>query len=396
LGEEEVKAPLPHAGLFDVQWAPSGNALWCVPMSWFARGMAGRAWLPADPTANEIFVFDVKRKAWRATWTLSDSVSDFALHSPGALISCWNGKTYLVNETGAIRATLDVGEPARLRWARDGSFAVLGTQNGNVWSVDDRGNPIWKTPLPDLKIPPQKQALAPVFDDVPIYSVGRVGKEHAYVGDIWLIKTKQGGIFVDSAGTSGISLTLERIRAAGVDTKEIRYLLLSHSHGDHVGAAHLWRARGAKIVAPATAEFTVTWCMPTWSDYSIWPPCPIDLPLPLKKVGDETGITLCGLPIKAIFIPGHSFDSVIYVVDFPGKRVAFTGDMGFEGVSDILHRCWGDRDKALPVIRVVREQVLPLRPDYVFTGHGPRANGTGFLRDLLKRSEQAVRRTGPE
>jgi metallo-beta-lactamase class B len=393
LGKEESKVALPREGLFDLHWGPQGNTLWCVPTSWFARGMAGQPWLPADPGANQIFVFDIRRRVWRATWTLPDAVSDFAIHAPGALVSCWNGKTYLVNKTGTVRSTLDVGQPARLRWARDGRFAVLGIPKGEVWSIDDRGKILWKTPVPAAEVPHQKQPLAPVFDGVPIYSVGRVGKEHAYVGDIWLIKTKKGGILVDSAGTSGMPLTFERIRAAGIDPRDIRYVLLSHSHGDHVGAAHLWRARGAKIVAPATAEFTVTWCMPTWSDYSIWPPCPVDVLLPLKKVGDETTITLCGLSVKAIFIPGHSFDSVIYVVDFPGKRVAFTGDMGFEGASDILHRCWDDRDKALPVIRVVRDQVLPLRPDHVLTGHGPRLDGTTFLRDLLKRSEQAIRGT---
>jgi len=392
LGKEEAKLPLPDAGLFDIHWGPRGDKLWCVPMSWFARGMAGRPWLPADPKANDVFVFDMHHKTWVVSLTLPDAVSDVAVHSSGALISCWDGKTYLVGETGTLRATLDVGAPARLRWARNGRCAVLGTDHGEVWSINNEGKVLWKTPLPTAKVEPQKQPLAPIFNGVPIYSVGRVGKEHAYVGDIWLIKTKEGGIFVDSAGTSGIPLTLERIRAAGIDPKDIRYVLLSHSHGDHVGAAHLWQARGAKIVAPATAEFTVTWCMPTWSDYSIWPPCPVDIPLPLKKAGDETEITLCGLRIKAIFIPGHSFDSVIYVMDFPGKRVAFTGDMGFDGGSDILHRCWGDRDKALPVIRVVRDHVLPLRPDHVFTGHGPRPKGTAFLRDLLKRSEEALRR----
>jgi glyoxylase-like metal-dependent hydrolase (beta-lactamase superfamily II) len=97
------------------------------------------------------------------------------------------------------------------------------------------------------------------------------------------------------------------------------------------------------------------------------------------------------LRIKAIFVPGHSFDSVLYVLDFPSKRVLFTGDIGFEGASNILHRCWGDREKALAVIRVLRQQVLPLAPDYVFTGHGPRREGTAFLHDLLSRSEEAVR-----
>jgi glyoxylase-like metal-dependent hydrolase (beta-lactamase superfamily II) len=48
-----------------------------------------------------------------------------------------------------------------------------------------------------------------------------------------------------------------------LDGKDLRYVLLSHSHGDHSGATYLWRTQGARIVAPATAAFTVTWLMPT-------------------------------------------------------------------------------------------------------------------------------------
>jgi glyoxylase-like metal-dependent hydrolase (beta-lactamase superfamily II) len=393
---EQVKVMLPREGLFDIHWGPREDTVWCVPMSWFARGMAGRPWLPADPHANQLYLFDTRRNAWTASWSFPDAVSDFVLHPKGALVSCWDGKTYLIGEDGALLTTLEVGAPARLSWNAAGRFAVIGSQNGEVWSVDVEGKLRWKTRLPVKDVPAAKKPLAPVFEEVPIYSVGRVGKEHAYVGDIWLIKTPEGSILVDCGGVSGIPFTWQRMRAAGVDPKDVRYALLTHSHGDHAGTAHLWRAQGAKIVAPATAAFTVTWAMPTWSDYSVWPPCPIDMPLPLKRPGDEAEITLCGLRIKAIFVPGHSVDSVLYVVDFPGKRVLFTGDIGFEGVSNILHRSWGDRDKALPVIRVVRRQVLPLAPDFVFTGHGPRRDGTGFLRDLLMRSEEAVQGQGPK
>jgi hypothetical protein len=66
-------------------------------------------------------------------------------------------------------------------------------------------------------------------------------------------------------------------------------------------------------------------------------------------------------------------------MEFNGKRVLFTSDLGFEGVSNILHRCWGDREKALVVTSVVRSQVLPLKPDHVLTSHGPRPQGMAFL-----------------
>jgi glyoxylase-like metal-dependent hydrolase (beta-lactamase superfamily II) len=391
-GEELARAELPREGLFEVHMDQRGDVLWCAPLSWFSRGLAGRPWLPTDPEANTLFSYDLRTKAWTSIWRFPDALSDFAIHPNGtrSLVSCWDGNVYLVGSDGVVMERVNVGAPARIRWSADGRFTVIGTQAGQMVSLDDKGRVRWRTALPVAELPPAKEPTQPVIDGVPIFSVGRVGTEHAYVGDIWLIKTKEGGIIVDTGGTSGIPYTWQRMKAAGIDPKEIRYVLLSHSHGDHAGAAYLWRTQGAKVVAPATAAFTVTWLMPTWSDYSIWVPSPIDQPLPLKRAGDETDITLCGLPIKAIFVPGHSFDSVLYVMELGGKRILFTGDMGFEGVSHILHRCWGDQDKALAVTRVVRRQMLPLRPDHVFTGHGPRPQGTAFLEDLLMRTEEAL------
>src|SRR2546422_702422 len=72
-----------------------------------------------------------------------------------------------------------------------------------------------------------------------------------------------------------------------------------------------------------------------------------------------------------------------------GKRIAFTGDLGFEN-QDILHRCWGDAPKAREVARVVRNKLLPWRPDVVFTGHGVRTNGTEFLAQLVRQTEQSL------
>jgi glyoxylase-like metal-dependent hydrolase (beta-lactamase superfamily II) len=77
-------------------------------------------------------------------------------------------------------------------------------------------------------------------------------------------------------------------------------------------------------------------------------------------------------------------------MEFDSKRVAFTGDIGFEGESNILHRCWGDRVKAATVARVVRDKLLAFRPDYVFTGHGPRQPGTQFIEGLVERTERAL------
>jgi glyoxylase-like metal-dependent hydrolase (beta-lactamase superfamily II) len=390
-GNALADSPFLADGLFELHLDREGTTVWCAPQAWFSRGMAGKAWLPADPVARTVYVYDLASRAWILAFQLPDAVSDLGLHPDGAraLVSCWDGRLYGLDRQGGHETLADVGDAARIRWSQDGRFAAVGTQGGVVCRLEADGRVGWTTQLPVGELPPD-QLLKPVFDDVPIYSVGRVGTEHAYVGDIWLVKTGEGGILVDLGGCSAIPMTWQRMAAAGLEPDQVKYALLSHSHGDHAGTSYLWRAQGVKIVAPRSAELTVTWLMPTWSDYSLWAPARIDVPLPLARVGDETEVTLCGQKVRAIFVPGHSFDATLYLMELGGKRVAFTGDIGFERESNILHRCWGDHLKAAMVARVVREKLLPFEPDYVFTGHGPRENGTAFIEVLLERTDKAL------
>ncbi|HEV3027338.1 MAG TPA: MBL fold metallo-hydrolase, partial [Planctomycetota bacterium] len=392
-GTEKVSVAFPRDGLFDVVQDPKGSSIWAVPMSWFARGAAGAAWLPTDSGSNCIYEFDPVHQTWRTAWDLSDSVCSFALHPDGtrACIACWDGRLYLAHRDGTIAARIEIGGPARIRWSKAGDAVIVGTEAGEVLRLDPAGTVEWRVKLRSSE-PPAEPPLKPVFDGIPVYSVGRTGKEHAYVGDTWFVKTDSGGFLVDAGGSSSIPSSIARIRAAGGDLLHLDFLLHTHSHGDHAGAAYLWRSRGLRIVAPKSAEYALSWLMPMLTDYGVWVPRPVDIALPLDKAGDETEFQVAGQPIRAIFVPGHSLDSVIYLLEIGGKRVAFTGDLGFQAPSDILHRCWTDIDHASIVVDIVKKKVLPFRPDVVFTGHGGRPEGTTFLEDLVVRSEESIRK----
>ena len=52
--------------------------------------------------------------------------------------------------------------------------------------------------------------------------------------------------------------------------------------------------------------------------------------------------------------------------DRDGAEMLRVSDLhAFYGESHILHRCWGDREKAAVVSRVVRNQALPFQPDHL-------------------------------
>jgi glyoxylase-like metal-dependent hydrolase (beta-lactamase superfamily II)/outer membrane protein assembly factor BamB len=387
-GQELFRELLPEGGMFEVGLSADAEEAWCWPTSWFARGMAGAAWLPVEHAARTLYRVDLKSRQ-AVAFALPDALADCALSSRGkVLVSCWDGRIYLLENTGKLLASVDAGGPGRLAWSHDGAFAVAGTASGRVLRIGENGKVDWSRMIPVTEIPPLTQPPTEVVAALPIFQGGRIPRgEHAYVGDIWIIKSGKRGVLVDAGGTSGFAMTQARLHALGIE--QVTHVLHTHSHGDHSGGAYLWRALGARIVAPKPAEVALTWLMPMLTDYGIYPPRPVDVPLPLMRAGDETDFEAAGLKFHALFVPGHSFDLTVYTLELGGKRIAFTGDLGFEN-QDILHRCWGDTGKARRVVQILRSQLLPWRPDLVFTGHGVRPNGTEFLDKLVQQTEQSL------
>jgi glyoxylase-like metal-dependent hydrolase (beta-lactamase superfamily II) len=392
-GNEVFNESLPDEGLFEVDFGTHANEVWCWPASWFARGMAGAVWLPVDGRARTLYRITLNRRTAEA-FVFPDAIAACA-SAPAhgqALVSCWDGRVYLLTRAGKLRAKHDVGEPARLAWSKDGAFAAVGTADGRLMRVEQSGQLSWSHVMAAAESPRLTQPPTEVVPGLPIFQGGRIPRgEHAYVGDIWAIQNGRKAVIVDAGGVSGFSQTQARLRALGVE--HVTHVLHTHTHGDHCGGAYLWRAAGADIVGPKPAAFALTWLMPMLTDYGIYPPRPLDISLPLTRIGDETDFEVSGLNFHALFVPGHSFDLTVYTTVLGGKRIAFTGDLGFEN-QDILHRCWGDVDKAREVVQVVRDKLLPWRPEIVFTGHGVRTNGLEFLTTLVRTTEASLERAG--
>jgi glyoxylase-like metal-dependent hydrolase (beta-lactamase superfamily II) len=389
-GREILRESLPAEGMFEVGFSSDDKEVWCWPTAWFARGTAGAVWLPVDSHARTIYRISIEGKS-RLALDFPDAVADFCKSPTGeqSLVSCWDGRVYLVERAGVLLDQVDVGGPARLAWSGDGAFAVAGTAKGRLVRIEQNGTIAWSKDIPATDVPAANRRVSEVVAGLPIFQGGRFPGEHAYVGDIWIIKSGREAVLVDCGGVSGHATTQARLNTLGID--RVTHVLHTHSHGDHSGGAYLWRAAGAKIVAPKSAALTLTWLMPMLTDYGVYPPRVLDVPLPLTRAGDETDFEVAGLKVRALFVPGHSFDATVYKFELGGKRIAFTGDLGFEG-QDILNRCWGDAEKARALLPVIREKLLAWQPNIVFTGHGVRLEGTKFVAELLESTEASLKK----
>ena len=158
-----------------------------------------------------------------------------------------------------------------------------------------------------------------VFDD--LYFVG------TRIHSAWALTTSDGIVVIDTLFDYAIEPEIvEGLTKLGLDPAAIKYVLISHAHGDHdQGAALLQSRYGAKVVM-GTADWDATLQRPATAAGGV--------PKRDVAVGAEgTKITLGGTTINVIATPGHTRGTLSYI--FPvhdGGRtltVAYAGGTAF-------------------------------------------------------------------
>src|SRR5437763_7900677 len=96
-----------------------------------------------------------------------------------------------------------------------------------------------------------------------------------------LIVGDQGDILIDGAAEQDAELIADNIRALGYRVRDIRFILASHEHFDHVGGiATLQRLSGATVVTSAPAAKVLSSGIPATDDPQFglakpFPPVPV-------------------------------------------------------------------------------------------------------------------------
>jgi metallo-beta-lactamase class B len=158
-----------------------------------------------------------------------------------------------------------------------------------------------------------------VFDN--LYFVG------TQVHSAWALTTADGIIVIDTLFDYAIEPEIVvGLTTLGLEPRDIKYVLISHAHGDHdQGAALLQRRYGAKVVMGA-ADWETTLQRPADARGGV--------PTRDIAVGPEGAkITLGGTTVDVIATPGHTRGTLSYI--FPVRdrgrtlMVAYAGGTAF-------------------------------------------------------------------
>jgi metallo-beta-lactamase class B len=129
-----------------------------------------------------------------------------------------------------------------------------------------------------------------------------------------LLKTDEGAILIDGGVPQAADMLLAHMRALGVAPGDLKLILSSHAHGDHVGPiAAIRRATGAQVVNNAESALLMARGGSDdihFGDDILYPPVQTD-----RVIRDGEVVALGGLRLTARFVPGHTPGSIAWTWD---------------------------------------------------------------------------------
>lgn len=240
---------------------------------------------------------------------------------------------------------------------------------------------------PPFKVPPVWTQPAAPFPIVgPIWYVGSQGLA------AYLIKTRGGALLIDGTMAENVPGILRNLAIVGVRPRDVRMLLVTHAHFDHVaGDAAVVRATGAKVIAGAGDVPALESGVPPGEvDYDPIGFAPVHI---ARAMHDGDALHFGGVTLRAVATPGHTpgctswtmrvIDhgrplDVVFACSLTAGGNILVGNRRYPGIVEDYRRSFA-KVAALPA-----DVVLPAHPD-IADVMAHRDDGQWVQPGLLKR-----------
>ena len=201
-------------------------------------------------------------------------------------------------------------EPAAVQQHVDAARKLAGTR--------------YKTAMERLCLPPDKRPR-PTFGDLNIEPVRLfdnlylVGLANVYS---WVVDTPDGIVVLDTLNNAkdAEQTIIGGMKKLGLDPSRIKYVVITHAHGDHFGGApYLKEHFGARVLATAESWHEMELIKPGGANFA--PPPQRDM-----IVSDGQKLTVGGTAFTFLLTPGHTpgtLSVIVPVTDHGERHVAY-------------------------------------------------------------------------
>lgn len=218
-----------------------------------------------------------------------------------------------------------------------------------------------------------------------VYLIGSGGMGLSAPGDcnVYAVADGKDILLIDCGLNPDPEKLLSNLEKDGLNPRNIRGVILTHVHADHVGALPAFRERGIPILASQEGGRVLQQGVRAYYQMEQLPPsgfwdffcgAPVLEADALLSAWQEMAVGRQSLIV--IPTPGHSPDSVCFLLREKGKKYLFTGDtLFYPGQINYFAGPLSRIDAYPSTIRTLAE----LKPDGLFPGHAMFTVDRGWL-----------------
>ncbi len=256
-------------------------------------------------------------------------------------------------------------------------------------------------------------------DPMALFNVGRDQKEafkindHIYeafgFGNTFLVTTPEGNVIIDTS----IAFMAPRHKQilSAVSTAPVKYIILTHGHGDHTGGVKLWKGEGTEVIAqkefvefqhyqtrlrglfakrnaaqfPRLAQGAAGLAGAAAAD-----PSPGNYAADIQTTitfDDTYSFDLGGLTFQILHTPGETPDHL--TVWIPQLKAAFCGDNYYTSFPNLYTLRGTEPRPALNYVNSLNK-VLDLKPELLLPSHGEAIIGNAEITKKLTQYRDAI------
>jgi alkyl sulfatase BDS1-like metallo-beta-lactamase superfamily hydrolase len=219
-------------------------------------------------------------------------------------------------------------------------------------------------------------------------------------GNTFMVTTAEGNVIIDTSIPMHASRHKQLLKAQSA--APVKYIILTHGHGDHAGGVPQWKEAGTEIIAQKNfADFMhyQTRLAPFYAARNA-AQFNLQIPRPTSWAGnygarieptilfdDKHEFTLGGVKFEIISTPGETYDHL--TVWMPQYKIAFTGD-NYYGSFPNIYTLRGTMPRwALDYVSSINK-VLALKPDIILPSHGKPVTGAEEVTRRLTQYRDAI------